>query len=497
MIFTSNPSICHYHVDGVTRPGTVIGNAAIRETFCDRTLEQFRNVIQAPGVTRAVLNPDAHLGYGAPVGSVLVSEDMVYPGPVGVDIKCSMSLLQTNIPGDLLKSKPVRRVLMKHLANRIPNGAGYSKPELSPRIGPEIAHIACVDGASDYVLDSLGIPSEWRSRCEDYRHGNSEELEYHFSPDEIHKFDQKAEQLGSLGGGNHFLEAEITRFPSLEDLFGYIPEFALETEQKIIHGVANSFGLKNGCLSFLTHCGSRGIGHALATRQFKALQAHFDQWRIPFPGGDRELVYAPRNSPEGRSYLNDMYLGANFATVNHLLINKLAADAVREVFPDAECELVYFISHNIVREEIIDNKPQLVHRKGATRAYPTGHHSLKGTLFEGTGHPILLPGNPVDGSAVMVAFPGAEASCYSINHGAGRRLGRRQAKRELDQDEANILFDDADVLFAQKDYPIDESPSVYKNFGDVLSSVEEAGLAGKVANLDAIFVVKDGGKADD
>lgn len=483
---TNNPAISFLETGlGNGRPIAVIGNQYVRGTFDEQTFQQAINCANAPGVHKVVLNPDAHLGYGAPVGCVMVTDDVVYPGPVGVDIKCSMSLLQTNVPEEELRSKPVRRVLMKHIANRIPTGAGYAKPPLSPKIG-DVAHAACVHGADPWVCEKLGIPCEWRTRCEDWRHGNSEELEYHFDPYSIHKFDQKAEQLGSLGGGNHFLEAEITRFVDSSN-----------PEKPIIDGVANRFGLRDGCLSFLTHCGSRGIGHALATRQFKKLEQHFDKWKIPFPGDDKQLVYAPADSPEGRAYLNDMYAGANFATVNHLLLNKLTADAVREVFPNAECELVYFVSHNILRQEIVDNKPRYVHRKGATRAFPAGYHELKGTPFQDIGHPILLPGNPVDGSAVMVAMPDAELTAYSINHGAGRVLGRKAAQRELDQTAANELFEDADILFTQRDYPIDESPRAYKNFNEVLASVEQAGLAGKVANLDARFVIKDGGKADD
>ena len=128
-----------------------------------------------------------------------------------------------------------------------------------------------------------------------------------------------------------------------------------------------------------------------------------------------------------------MALGSNFATVNHLLINSLVLEAFQEVLPGTSGQLVYFISHNIARKEIVDNKPTWVHRKGATRAFPAGHHALRDTPFSETGHPILLPGNPRDGSAVMVADEGADKSCYSVNHGAGRVLGRRQAKKTLDQ----------------------------------------------------------------
>jgi tRNA-splicing ligase RtcB len=159
--------------------------------------------------------------------------------------------------------------------------------------------------------------------------------------------------------------------------------------------------------------------------------------------------------------------------------------------------LVYFISHNIARKEILDNKIEWVHRKGATRAFPAGHPGLKGTQYAGTGHPILLPGNPQAGSSVMVADEGARLSCYSVNHGAGRILGRKRAIRELDQSKINESFDSMDILTNCRNYPKDEAPAAYKDFEEVLQSVRLAGLATEVAKLTATFVIKDGDAADD
>jgi tRNA-splicing ligase RtcB len=139
----------------------------------------------------------------------------------------------------------------------------------------------------------------------------------------------------------------------------------------------------------------------------------------------------------------------------------------------------------------------LVHRKGATRAFPARHHALRDTPFESTGHPILLPGNPRDGSAVMVGLPGAELTAYSINHGAGRVMGRRNAMKTLDQRTVDQEMLDGDILTNCRRYPLDEAPAAYKNFDDVLQSVKQAGLAMEVARLRAVFVIKDGDSADD
>lgn len=474
-----------------TKPVTVIASAAIRETFDDICLQQARNAAQAPGVTQLVLNPDAHCGYGAPIGCVLASPTHIYPGPVGVDIKCSMSLMQLDVPAGEVEDRRTRRALIDAISERTPTGAGRgqrSVPKSRPVSG-ELGRQAVVEGASPEVCESLGIPARWAERCEDAFHVGhdgsrdalADRLDRLVGHGEFDKVEDKIRQLGSYGGGNHFGECEVVQ----------------TVDDGRARSCANVFGLKDGHIAFLSHCGSRGFGHHLAMRQFRALQAKFKTWGIPLPGGDRELVYAPLGTPEADAYLDDMALGANFATVNHLLINALVLEAFQEVLPGVTGELIYFISHNIARQEIVDNGPCWVHRKGATRAFPAGHFALKDTPFHATGHPILLPGNPTAGSVVMVAEAGAEKSCYSVNHGAGRAMGRKQAIRTLDQRVIDSEFDAEDILTNCRQYPRDEAPAAYKDFGDVLASVEQAGLATTVAKLKARFVVKDADKADD
>jgi len=190
-------------------------------------------------------------------------------------------------------------------------------------------------------------------------------------------------------------------------------------------------------------------------------------------------------------------MGANFATVNHLLINALVLEAFQEVMPGVKGDLVYFISHNIARLEPTSHGQAWVHRKGATRAFPGDHPALAHTKFAGVGHPILLPGNPAAGSVVMVAEAGAAKSQFSVNHGAGRALGRKAAARSLDQAAIDRDFAARDILTNCRKYPIDEAPAAYKDFEEVLRSVKLAGLASEVARLNATFVIKDGDAADD
>lgn len=477
--------------DGRLSPITVIGTEAIRSTFDEATLQQIVNTRLAPGVARAVLNPDAHIGYGAPIGCVMASPSHIYPGPVGVDIKCSMSLLQTNLPAEAVRERTTRRAIINAICERVPTGAGRGQRSVpkSRRVSAPLGRRVAVEGASEAVCIALGVPPGWARRCEDSFHlghddtldALSRRLDWLLHAEVLGDFDDKMRQLGSYGGGNHFGECEIVHVG----------------DDKRARFCAEVFGLRDGHVAFLSHCGSRGFGHNLAAHQFKVLQGKFTEWGIPYPGADKELCYAPLGTPEADAYLDDMAMGANFATVNHLLINALVLEAFQEVIPGVQGELVYFISHNIARREIVQNQTMWVMRKGATRAFPARHHALHGTPFEASGHPILLPGDPQRGSAVMVADETAALSCYSVNHGAGRVLGRKHAIRTLDQKSVDASFVERDILTNCRSYPLDEAPAAYKDFEEVLRSVKLAGLASEVARLEARFVIKDGSAADD
>lgn len=477
--------------DNSGKPITVVGTDAIRDGFDETCLQQAVNSRLAPGVTDVILNPDGHAGYGAPIGCVMVSPSHIYPGPVGVDIKCSMSLLQLDIPEDAIIDKTTRRALINAIVERTPTGAGRGQrtAKKSRRVDRELGVLAVTEGATRGVCEALGIPPEWAERCEDSTHRGHDgsydalrsRLELILEQGRIRNFGEKIMQLGSYGGGNHFGECEITRV----------------ADRPSARAAAATFGLLDRHVSFLSHCGSRGFGNLLAQGQFKDLERKFETWGTPYPAGDKKLVYAPLGTAEADAYLDDMALGANFATVNHLLINALILEAFQEIMPGANGSLVYFISHNIAREEIVDGRKAWVHRKGATRAIPGGHFSLAGTPFAQSGHPILLPGNPRDGSVVMVAQGGAERTAWSVNHGAGRQMGRKAAARNLNQSAVDADFDASDILTNCRKYPIDEAPDAYKSFPEVLRSVEAAGLATTVASLQARFVIKDEAAADD
>jgi len=398
------------------------------------------------------------------------------------------------VPADALDGKEsirTRRAIINAILERVPTGAGKGQRSVkkSRRVGAELGKQIAVEGASPEVCVQLGIPEEWAARCEDAFHvghdGTRDALALRLEKlidygNVLTNFEDKVGQLGSYGGGNHFGEAEVVHVR---------PE---------MRGVADVFGLRDGHVAFLSHCGSRGFGYQLASNQFRTLQNLFRTWSTPFPGNDKELVYAPLGTPEADAYIDDMSMGANFATVNHMLINALVLEAFQEILPGTTGSLVYFISHNIARQEPQGSAGMAwVHRKGATRALPAQHTQLRGTPFEGTGHPILLPGNPQAGSSVMVATEGAAKSAFSVNHGAGRMKGRKAAIREFDQKKIDQSFVEHDILTNCRQYPKDEAPAAYKDFNEVLKSVELADLAKEVARLKARFVIKDSDKADD
>ena len=459
------------YVHGDKKIATVIANDHIISSLENGCIQQLINASQLPGLHEITLNPDAHQGYGVPVGTVLSSESHLYMGAVGYDIKCSMSYLMLDLPTEELKTSKQCRAILDAINKRVGVGLGQDGHVL-----PHPREIDAVElmfgGMIPIIARDLGIPEHWSEKCEDASHG-APGLGEHIEKRMKDMGTAKVRQLGSLGAGNHFCEVGVCRVQEgQEDL-------------------ADDWGLRDGCLGVLTHCGSRGLGHALASKWFKELKAKFKEWGIPFIKGDKELVYLPAGSREGQEYLRDLAMAGNFTTVNHMVINKLVLDAFQEVFPGTRGELVYFISHNFVRKETCrDGVQRWIHRKGATRALPGGHPDLAGGPWADTGHPILLPGHAISGSSIMAAHRGSEVSQFSVNHGAGRVFGRAKAKRTLDQATVDQEFRDKEIIHNHRQFPLDEACAAYKDYEQVLDSVKTALLAEEVAKLEARLLLK-------
>ncbi|HLA78633.1 MAG TPA: RtcB family protein [Vicinamibacteria bacterium] len=390
-----------------------------------------------PGVLDVAITPDAHTGYGVPVGCVLATRGTLAMGPVGYDIGCGMAALRSEVSRAEATPDKVRAFSQKVMA-RVGLGAGSKGEAVSKERFQEVVR----GGAT-----ALGV-----------QRGNAERDRIPVDDDWDIPRDSRAwrgqNQLGSLGGGNHFIELQH------------------DGER----------------LWVMFHTGSRGFGHGLASYYFEKAQQELGLAR-----GQMDLGYFEPSSRSWRSYKNAVAAGGNFAIVNRLMIGRQVSQAFAETF-GREARLVYEISHNLAQEEHhpdLFDFPVWIHRKGATRALPAGHPMLAGTPWAEAGHPVLIPGSMGDSSYVLRPLPGAARSLYSVNHGCGRRKSRSAARRDISQAQADRQMKDLGVLVnAGGRVPVDESPDCYKPAEEVIRAVTDAGLARVEVRLTPIASIK-------
>lgn len=399
-----------------------------------------------PGALGVYLMPDCHKGYVLPVGGVLVTEDTIVQAGSGYDISCGVVYLR--VPGmhaaDLV-SWDKRARWVSEVSRRVALGVGTHHPELMR--GHTLRQMGEIwrHGAK-----AIGIRAD---QCERQFIAVGED----FDEDLIPKArDTAAPQLGSVGGGNHFVELQVDR--------------------------------DDGSVWVMIHCGSRGFGWKTADHFFRAGAA-----LRGLPNNRREQSWLRADERLGRQYWAHHNAAANYAVANRWTIVGGVVEATREVFGFTP-EPYYEISHNLVQEETLvlpdgTTTRGFVHRKGATRAFPAGHPDLRGTRWEATGHPVLIPGSMLDGAAILTPRPGAYQSACSVNHGSGRDMGRAQAKRELAH-----IHDDIDhemrtirrvlggaevvgVVGNTERTPLDECGHVYKDLDAVLAVLEANDIA--------------------
>ncbi len=440
----------------------------------DQCLEQVANVAHLPGILEASLAmPDIHWGYGFPIGGVAAmdaDEGVISPGGVGYDINCGVRLLRT----DLTRAdvRPVLRDLVTRLYQSIPTGVGRGRKDL--RLGkPELRKVLR-KGASWAVANGMG----WK-RDLDFleERGRIEGADPDLVSDRA--YERGRPQLGTLGSGNHFGEIQ------------YVSEIFDEA-------AARALGLFRDGITFTIHCGSRGLGHQVCSDHLKTMVRAASRYGIDLP--DRQLCCAPLRSPEGREYLAAMAAAANFAFANRQVITHFARESFAEVLGRGPgglgMEVVYDVCHNIAKFEEFDNgdgvRRACVHRKGATRAYPPGHAKTPEPYRE-CGQPVLIPGDMGRYSYVLVGTEKAYRQTFgSTCHGAGRRLSRRQAKREArgrrlleEMEERGVV-----VMAAGMSTVAEEMPEAYKDVAQVVDVVEKAGISRKVAELRPLGVIK-------
>lgn len=448
------------------KPAIIIGTKKIvKQIKKDRTLEQLKNVASLPVVKEPVLMPDAHEGYGFPIGTVAAfdaEEGIVSPGGIGYDINCGVRFLKIPISYKEIIEK--RRQLGDALYRAIPAGVGKkSKQRLSDK---ELENIVQY-GARYLVENSYGIEKDLLA-TEEYGAMEGADI----SKISKRAIERARRQLGTLGAGNHFLEVQ-----------------AIEQSNGI-------FGLNEGEVGVMIHCGSRGFGHQICSDYLIEMYKVSKELNIELK--DKELVYAPLYRKEAQDYLKAMKGAVNFAFANRQLI----MHNVREVFSDIfgieyeQMELLYDVAHNIAKEEehLVDGKRRklLVHRKGATRAFPKGRKELP-KMYREIGQPVIIPGSMGTASYILKGEEkGLEVSFGSSCHGSGRTMSRKQAIRmhegkdiikELDKN--GIL-----VMAHNKNLVSEEAPDAYKDVDEVVKSVSKAGISSVVARLRPLIVVK-------
>ena len=439
----------------------------------DRTIKQAVNVSTIPGILKnVVVLPDGHEGYGFPVGGVAAmdaEEGMISPGGVGYDINCGVRLLRTN-----LKEQDVRpklKELVNDLFNSIPSGVG-SKGAI--RLSSSQLDEVLVKGVQWAIDNGYGTKDD-AEVCEE--NGHMDKADPNKVSDRARK--RGAPQLGSLGSGNHFLE--IQKVAEIHD-----------------EEAAKRMGIEQGQVTILTHCGSRGFGHQICSDYLRISEQALKKYNISLP--DRELACVPNSSEEGESYRKAMFAALNFAWSNRQMITHWTRKSFERVLKqseaDLEMNLVYDVSHNIAKVEkhTIDGKQKsvVVHRKGATRAFPANKEEVP-KKYRDLGQPVFIPGSMGTGSWILLGQPNSMNLTFgSTAHGAGRTMSRTKARQNYTESQVKKFLSDKgiEVKALTRDGIVEETPQAYKDVDLIVNVSHELGIATKVAKLVPIGVIK-------
>ncbi len=441
----------------------------IKKTEEDDTLKQAQDITTLPGLKKVILMPDAHQGYGFPIGTIAafdVEDGVISPGGVGYDINCGVRAINTGLKFEDIKD--LSETLVYALYSQIPKGA-VSDKAIYYLNDKQLLKVT-FEGASFAIKNGFGFQSD----LEAIEDGGVLDVETD-SLTQAAK-DRGKTELGSLGSGNHFLELD------------YVSEIFDKQ-------LAMQFGVDARDVIIQIHTGSRGLGHQTAIDYLRIFREKADKDKLTFP--NKELVSLPLDTPQASSYFNAMNQAANYAFANRQILGAKACQTIEMVLKKpVKCSLIYDIAHNIAKLEkhSIDgqNKTLIVHRKGATRAICANHPSLKKTRFFNSGHPVLIPGSMGSASYICVAQSKAKDTLYSVCHGSGRLLGRRAAIKKLKGTDfvTQLKKEGILILSDSKKGILEEAPSAYKDIDLVVSIVEKAGLVTKVAKLKPFGVIK-------
>jgi len=459
---------------GMRVPGVLFSDSALLSSVeGDPSLAQLANVATLPGIQRhALAMPDIHFGYGFPVGGVAafdLAEGVVSPGGIGYDINCGVRLVRTSLTVD--EVRPRLSELIERLYREVPSGVGSHGGY--PISRGDIDEVLS-GGARWAVGRGLGREADLGFQEEEGRLANAMPAEV---PESAKK--RGLRQLGTLGSGNHFLEVQAV-------------------DRVLDAPFAEAMGLAPNRVVVMLHTGSRGLGHQVATDFIARMDRRLAEEGTTLV--DRQLSCAPIDSDDGARYLGAMAAGANFAWANRQAITHGIRRAFTAVFgrPEEELDLsvVYDIAHNMAKVEThrVDggSKSLLVHRKGATRAFPAGRDEVP-PAYRRFGQPVLIPGDMGTASYVLAGLPTSmERSFGSSCHGAGRRLSRHAAVRAFRFEEVTRELRSRGIVVrsASREGVTEEAPGAYKDVEEVVRVAEGAGLTQRVARLVPLGVVK-------
>ncbi|MFC1752006.1 RtcB family protein [Thermoproteota archaeon] len=435
-----------------------IKESMLDQLFSDRSIIQLTNIATLPGIQKySVLMPDAHEGYGFPIGGVAAFDEetgVISPGGIGYDINCGVRLLKSCLfKEDIL---PYIKDLGHALFNQVPCGVG--KGGKFTFRGKDMDKVL-QHGAKRMVELGYGEP-------EDLEHIESGGELADAMPDLVsdHAKKRGIDQVGTMGAGNHFVEID------------YIDMIYDEVE-------AARLGLKRNQISILIHTGSRGLGHQVATDYLREMVRTMPKYKLSPP--DRELACAPFQSPEGRMYFSAMSAAANYAWANRQMITHEVRNAWNQVLGKNQgyLDLVYDVAHNIAKREThpINNTEMkvVVHRKGATRAFP--------------GQPVIIPGSMGTSSYLLSGLEQAMSESFGSScHGAGRRMSRHQARKDVDAHQLMQQLNQKGIFVQSGSLRglAEEAPQAYHDVDDVVDVIDNAGIAKKMARFRPLAVIK-------
>jgi len=440
----------------------------------DKSLVQAKNVAMLPGVKKWVaVMPDGHEGYGFPVGGVAafdLKEGIISPGGIGYDINCGVRIIRTNLNYEEIK--PKLKQLVDTIFRNVPAGVG------------ETGHIKLSIGQfKDAVEEGLDWAYRegyaWKDDLESIEsYGRLENANLEDVSDRAIR--RGIEQFGTLGSGNHFLEIQV-----VEKIFDY--------------ELAKFFGIESeGQVTVMVHTGSRGFGHQIATDYIDYFMSRFRNVVKTLP--DRELIYAPFESEEGQKYWRAMACAANFAWVNRQIITCWIRKSFEKVFnvssEDIGLNLIYDVAHNIAKVETHKvnggREKVIVHRKGATRAFPGNHEDLP-EKYRSIGQPVLIPGSMGTASYILIGEQGSmDLSFGSSAHGSGRMMSRAAAKRSYRYEDVIRKMSERGIIVKSttKEGVVEEVPEAYKDVDEVVKVTHSLGLSRMVVKLRPVVVIK-------